>query len=277
MGDDRLNVKAVLIGWLMAILGSTIVITLFTELSHVTFPLDELAWHRIITCSIFGLIMATLGGYSGALIAKREEAKHALVVGVMVELIYLWVVFILKETTKPPSLTPVTFATALKGVPLWYRLLASILIIPCTLLGGYLKKVGRALRRPKGVTALGCLLAVHGALGLHAYIWPSSGPVGEHLVRLVGVAVSFGWLMAGISGLLLKQWGRILSILLAGLSFILVVWGLGDYFMRGYFGYFGFEVLARTSLLAWYGLLFWFFNRQATKVQFQSHKITPAH
>ncbi len=134
MNDERkLNIKAIIIGWLVDTVGSFIAgifigitagIILVTKGISPEQIAEELSSSKAFqNFSLFvGFSFTFLGGYIAALIAKADEIKHALIVGVL-SLITSVLFFSITQTTEPN----------------WQ--LISLFVIPFALLGGYLRKI----------------------------------------------------------------------------------------------------------------------------------------
>ncbi len=96
---------------------------------------------------VFGLLCTMLGAYVTARLAEREKLRHALGMGFLSELISLAMILFSRDST-----------------PTWYLMLASVLVLPAALVGGYF---GTILRRPRllmtqvlaATSVLVCLLA----------------------------------------------------------------------------------------------------------------------
>ena len=74
---------------------------------------------------IFGIPCAVLGGYVCALIARRAEIVHALILGIVAE-----------------AMSIVSLILYLDIQPLWYGLALALIILPSTLAGGFLRATG---------------------------------------------------------------------------------------------------------------------------------------
>jgi MFS family permease len=134
MNDERkLNIKAIIIGWLVDTVGSFIAgifigiiagIIMATKGISPDQMAEELSSSKAFyNISLFvGFSFTFLGGYIAALIAKADELKHALIVGIL-SLITSVLFFSITQTTEPN----------------WQ--LISLFVIPFALLGGYLRKI----------------------------------------------------------------------------------------------------------------------------------------
>ncbi len=134
MNDERkLNIKAIIIGWLVDTVGSFIAgifigiiagIIMATKGISPDQMAEELSSSKAFyNISLFvGFSSTFLGGYIAALIAKADELKHALIVGIL-SLITSVLFFSITQTTEPN----------------WQ--LISLFVIPFALLGGYLRKI----------------------------------------------------------------------------------------------------------------------------------------
>jgi len=70
----------------------------------------------------FGIPCAVLGGYVCALIARRAEVMHALVLGIVAE-----------------AMSIASLILQLGSQPLWYGLALVLIVLPSMLAGGYLR------------------------------------------------------------------------------------------------------------------------------------------
>jgi len=263
---------------LIGLLTSGIFLAAAFKQSSLSFPLDDPAWARLFTFLINVLLLTAIAGYIAALRANGSELRHALIVGALIELSYLWLAS--RPGIKPPSLTPLTFAAALKGVPSWYYVFPLLLLIPSSLVGGYLKKVGRSIKRSGWITIFGGLFAVWGAMDLYGSIsdvialLPSDGRVPswtyERVITWVRTTIPFGYVIAGIGILLLRRWSRILILWLMSFLILLVLVELCNYFLFGdlHPAYVTMSIAISASMIAWYGFVLWFFSRHSVKAQF---------
>lgn len=136
-----LNIRAVLVGSLVDILGSFFIGALFFGIlgatSNATTP-EEL--NRIydgspplqVTTMLLGLVMTATGAYVAARMAKGTERLHAFAVGVVSTTMGFTIVFAAPETA-----------------PFWSQAASLILTIPAAFAGGEIRRatVGRG-RRP---------------------------------------------------------------------------------------------------------------------------------
>jgi len=134
--EKKFSVKAVVIGWLVAVVGSAIIGGIIAAIFAFTLvgpDMDPVQIQEQLADSIglqsagliVGLIFSILGGYLAALIAKFAELKHALWVGILSVLIGL-LGFLMPQQAG--------LLLLLAGI---------ILTIPAALLGGYLRAVTR--------------------------------------------------------------------------------------------------------------------------------------
>jgi MFS family permease len=134
MNDERkLNIKAIIIGWLVDTVGSfvagifigiaagIILVTKGISPEHIAEELSSSKSFRNISLFV-GFSFTFIGGYIAAFIAKADELKHALIVGIL-SLIISVLFFSITQTTEPN----------------WQ--LISLFVIPFALLGGYLRKI----------------------------------------------------------------------------------------------------------------------------------------
>ncbi len=130
--EKKLNIKAIIVGWLVDTLGSIIAGIFIGIAAGVIMMAKGIAPEQIAeelsnstaiqNISLFvGLSFTFLGGYIAAFIAKADELKHALIVGILSLIISL--LFTAAQTTDP----------------IWY--LISFFGIPFAVLGGYLRKI----------------------------------------------------------------------------------------------------------------------------------------
>lgn len=128
----KLNIKAILIGWLVDTVGTFIVgfiigIIAAVFLAAKGFGADQIAEElsnsaALQKASLFiGFTLTFIGGYVAALIAKEDETKHALIVGI------LSLASSLIITAAMPQQDPMLY-------------LISLFVIPFAMLGGYLRK-----------------------------------------------------------------------------------------------------------------------------------------
>jgi ABC-type Na+ efflux pump permease subunit len=110
MNRKKLNVKAIVTGWLFTVIGST------------AFAITAYSLSLIIISLIFNLLLTLLGGYLISSITKELEIKNTLVMGFLAELGGLFLLIVVK----PNSLS------------LWYHLVSLAFIIPFALFGSYL-------------------------------------------------------------------------------------------------------------------------------------------
>jgi len=137
----RINKKAVILGWLVGVIGSVFAGLLFGIISiviiHVSLIKSDIGLDQgferaaeyfatsigSLILSLYGaLFFVILGGYVAARIAKFSELKHAMLVG----LLYLLVDIVVHLVTVEPF-------------PLWFTLTSWSLAIPAALFGGFLR------------------------------------------------------------------------------------------------------------------------------------------
>lgn len=127
---NKLNVKAIIWGFIADIGASTIFAFVFGIIAGVLYALNggsagnfRVDYYAnipsMLISLIIGLLCTTVGGYVAGKIAKRYEVLNSLAVGVLGLVI------------------GVLFAFSL---PLWYNLLGFILVIPSAYLGGVIAK-----------------------------------------------------------------------------------------------------------------------------------------
>ncbi len=129
----NLNIKAVIIGWLIDNVGTFIaeifigIITGFIFVSK-GIPPDQIAEEFSNSAALRNILLFVgfsftfLGGYIAALIAKTDELKHALLVGVL----SLMTSLLLTSVISPQG-------------SIYY--LIALFVIPFAVLGGYLRKI----------------------------------------------------------------------------------------------------------------------------------------
>jgi len=129
----KINIKAILIGWLVDTAGTVIAgfiigIIAAVFLAAKGFGADQIAEElsksaALQKISLFiGFSLTFAGGYVAALITKEDEIKHALMVGI------LSLVSSLVITAAVPDQDPMLY-------------LISLFVIPFAVLGGYLRKI----------------------------------------------------------------------------------------------------------------------------------------
>ena len=130
-----INVKAVAIGVAVDWIGTMVVSTVIGTVAGILLAVRGASLEQLptqlagsvsflLTSGFFGLLCTAAGGFVAAHIARGKEMRHAFAMGVFSLLSGLLVAAIASD----PS-------------PLWYRLIFSLLVIPCALLGGYLRTV----------------------------------------------------------------------------------------------------------------------------------------
>jgi hypothetical protein len=138
----KLNIKAILIGWVVDFSGSFVmsgligIVIVASLVSNGVSP-EQIAQHMtdsplMALGLLSGLVMSTLGGWVAAGIARRDEVPHGAATGLLSVAMY-WLVI--------RSLSGAASSA-------WYDLVATVLAIPCATLGGYLR--GRKHMRDLG-------------------------------------------------------------------------------------------------------------------------------
>jgi len=128
----KLNIKAIIIGWGVDTVGSFIAGFFVTLIAGVIMASDsttqeQLAEELLSSKAFLNILLFTgfsftfMGGYIAAYIAKADELKHALAVGILSLITGL--LFIIGQTIEPS----------------WQ--LISLFVIPFAVLGGYLRKI----------------------------------------------------------------------------------------------------------------------------------------
>ncbi len=127
-----MNIKAVIIGWLVDTVGSFIFGILISVAAGIILASKGLTEEHIageLTNSrlfmnillFIGFSFTFLGGYVTAYIAKVDELKHAFSMGIV------------------SFLTGLLFTFGQTPEPIWYSI--SLFVIPFAVLGGYLRKI----------------------------------------------------------------------------------------------------------------------------------------
>lgn len=141
----KLNIKAVVIGWLVDTAGSFIVGIFIGVVAGIILASKGLTPEQIVeelsnsivfqNISLFtGFSFTFIGGYIAAYIAKADELKHALIVGIL------------------SLITSLLFIPTISAEePIW--LLISLFVIPFALLGGYLRKITKKDAKPARPTS----------------------------------------------------------------------------------------------------------------------------
>lgn len=130
------SILAVIGGYLVIfVLVSPTVIFVLPALNPDVFPTLESkrspGVEAMAVIAAISLLCTVLGGYVTALIARRSELKHALALGILLELGALYELFLNRM-----------------GRPFAFMLLISLLPIPAALLGGWLRARQRADATP---------------------------------------------------------------------------------------------------------------------------------
>ena len=128
-----LSFKAILIGFLVDILGSSIVAGIIGFIigyrlgasgvppTEIPERLAQMTGMQIVAL-IVGLLFSMFGGYVAALVAKENEIQNATATGVFSVIIALLSTLIFTQSA-----------------PLWFNVAAYLLTIPAAYLGGYLR------------------------------------------------------------------------------------------------------------------------------------------
>lgn len=130
--EKKINIKAIVIGWLVDNVGSLIAGIFIGITASVIMAAKGLTPEQITeelsnskafqNISLFvGFSFTFVGGYIAAFIAKVDELKHALIVGILSLITGLF--FTIGQTTELN----------------WY--FVSLFVIPFAVLGGYLRKI----------------------------------------------------------------------------------------------------------------------------------------
>ena len=130
--EKKLNIKAVIIGWLVDTVGSFIFGILISVDAGIILASKGLTEEHIageltnsrlfVNILLFiGFLFTFLGGYVTAYIAKVDEFKHAFSMGIL------------------SFLTGLLFTVGQTPEPIWYFI--SLFVIPFAVLGGYLRKI----------------------------------------------------------------------------------------------------------------------------------------
>ncbi|MFC1613914.1 hypothetical protein ACFL5K_01305 [Gemmatimonadota bacterium] len=140
----KFSIKAVIVGWLVDVLGSQIFGGILGVVAGVILvtkgTIDQETMQAYFSNSVWfltvgfilGLCFTMLGGYLAARIAKFAELKHALGVGILS--LVTGSLFVLLTGANPGST--------------WLLLAALILTVPAALLGGYLRMVTAKGKEP---------------------------------------------------------------------------------------------------------------------------------
>ena len=126
------NFKAILSGWATDIFGSQIGASVVAVPMAMGMTQNGASPQQIearllnepvalILFMIVGLIFTTTGGFVSAHLAGRDEVRHATATGV------LSLVFSLAVMAFTPRL------------PIWYMVVATLLVVPCAALGGFIR------------------------------------------------------------------------------------------------------------------------------------------
>jgi hypothetical protein len=134
----KLNIKAILIGWITDLAGSfvtSILIGIVISVSLISGGTRPEQIAERMTNSplmsiglLLGLMMSTVGGWVAANVARRDEVAHGVATGLLSIVMYWLLTRSLSGGTSPA----------------WYDLAATLLTIPCAALGGYLSSRKRS-------------------------------------------------------------------------------------------------------------------------------------
>lgn len=139
--ERKLNIKAIFIGWLVDTVGTVIAGFIIGIIAAVFLAAKGLGADQIAEelsnsaavqkSSLFmGFTLTFIGGYVAALIAKEDEIKHAVLVGVLSLVSSLVITAAMKQQD-----------------PMLY--LISLFVIPFAVLGGYLRKTTKKESKPR--------------------------------------------------------------------------------------------------------------------------------
>lgn len=129
----NLNIKAILIGWVVDVVGTLIAILVIGLIAGIIFTAQGLAEEEIVdqfnkspsiqlVSLLIGFLITAFAGYMTAFIAKREEIKHALVFGLLSLLTGVLMIFVFPQP-----------------IPAWSLILGIVIIVPAALIGGYVR------------------------------------------------------------------------------------------------------------------------------------------
>ncbi|WP_432663366.1 hypothetical protein R9X47_22645 [Wukongibacter baidiensis] len=128
--QNRISIKAVLIGFLVDYSGSLISGFIISIILGITIAIkggniieisDSL--ELLIMLFIIGIIMTTLGGYVAGRISSFNEIEHGLYVGIISNISAMLI-----------------FGRGSSSLPSWYLISSIILVIPAAMIGGYFAK-----------------------------------------------------------------------------------------------------------------------------------------
>ena len=203
-----MNKKAVVVGWLADILSTSTISFLWAaidmrrlatemgvsikDLGEKLSPQDIITNTALAPQLIMGLLMTVLGGFIASRLARRDELRHALAVGVLLLITSILTTVASKET--------------FLLIPKWYQIIGLSLTLPAALLGGYFgKRINQQfekLETLQNITVAGgmllFLLAIHIVLGLFLLFSGISGAASVidlalYTTVLVGVAMKKRW------------------------------------------------------------------------------------
>lgn len=129
----NLNIKAILIGWVVDVLGTLVAILIIGLVAGIIFATRGLTEEQMadqfnkspsiqLVSLLIGFLITAFAGYITALIAKREEIKHALVFGLLSLITGVLMIFLFPQP-----------------IPAWSLILGVVIIVPAALLGGYIR------------------------------------------------------------------------------------------------------------------------------------------
>lgn len=128
--QNKINLKAVFVGLLIAFLGSifvgtlilmTVVLTTMILGVHIQDIVNSFSMRILLF--VIGILINALGGYVAARISKFKEVKHALYVGIISGITGTFILI-----------------RSCNTLPSWYLISSIILVIPAAIFGGYYAK-----------------------------------------------------------------------------------------------------------------------------------------
>lgn len=126
--ENKINIKAILIGFAIDFLGSIITgMIIMFQLIIYNVLLNGNNFENIIESNsvyllffLIGIMITILAGYVAGRNAKVEEIKHAAIVGIISNILGIFL-----------------FISSAGKSPIWYYISSIILVIPAAMLGGY--------------------------------------------------------------------------------------------------------------------------------------------
>lgn len=134
---ETLNKKAVLIGWVVDMVGSFVIAAILGVVIGIALGASGVSPAEIeakirnsfgiqLLTLVLGFSSTALGGYIAARIARDHEIKHGFAVGTLALLTGIVVLFVVPES--------------MSRVSAWYKAVSWIFILPSAVLGAYLRK-----------------------------------------------------------------------------------------------------------------------------------------